>query len=60
MVTVKQNVQRSEMFCYLRQRLGTLIVYISIVSKTMEVYHNKDECSKKVVVETYTEMDGKA
>ncbi len=48
------------MFCDLRQRLGTLIVYISIVSKTMEVYHNKGECWKKVVVEAYTEMDGKA
>ncbi len=48
------------MFCDLRQRLGTFIVYISIISKTMDVYHNKGECSKKVAVETYTEMDGKA
>ncbi len=51
---------RSEMSRDLRQRLGTFIVYISIVFKTMDVYHNKGECSKKVVVETYTEMDGKA
>ncbi len=50
----------SEISCDLRHRLGTFIVYISIVSKTMDVYHNKGECSNKVVVETYTEMDSKA